>query len=402
MLPRVRILFENGALGAVLPSPDGVLGILCTGVAVSEKFSLNTPYIVKRFEELEDVLGITTANNRPIVDLFTDIFAVAPSGSEFWLMGFANTVTLAEMVDVTEANTAKSLLLAANGRIRGLIVTRTPASGYDPTIDDGLDEDVYQAMVNANVLGEWAADTLFAPVFTILEGRSFTGDPIDLADLTTTSYNRVGIFIGSDESSTSDFSNESIGLLAGRIANIPVQRNIGRVKDGALPLLNAYIRDKKVELADVGSIHDKGFITFRTFVGKTGYYFTDDPLAAAITDDYRSLAARRTIDKAYRICYSTLLEELLDEIPVNEDGTMQAAMVKNWQGKVENAIALQMTANGELSADVTDPKDRGVECLIDEKQNVVSTSKVVVYVRVRPFGYSRYIDVYLGFKTVTT
>ena len=60
-----------------------------------------------------------------------------------------------------------------------------------------------------------------------------------------------------------------------------------------------------------------------------------------------------------------------------------------------------MTANGELSADVTNPKDRGVQCFIDPTQNIVSTSRINIKVRVRPFGYGRYIDVYLGFKTVT-
>ena len=142
-------------------------------------------------------------------------------------------------------------------------------------------------------------------------------------------------------------------------------------------------------------------MTLRTFVGRSGYFFSDDLLCTKVTDDYRSLTARRTIDKAYRIAYDTLLEELLDEIPVNTDGTMQVTQVKSWQGKVENAIALQMTANRELSADVTNPKDRGVECFIDASQNVVSTSKVIVRVRVRPFGYARYIDVYLGFKAIT-
>ena len=156
-----------------------------------------------------------------------------------------------------------------------------------------------------------------------------------------------------------------------------------------------------LEVADVESIHDKGYITLRTFVGKNGYFYSDDYLATKVIDDYRSLTARRTIDKAYRIAYNTLLEQLLDEIPVNDDGTMQYPMIKSWQGLVESAIALQMTANGELSADVTNPKDRGVQCFIDPTQNIVSTSRINIKVRVRPFGYGRYIDVYLGFKTVT-
>lgn len=399
MLPRVKIIFENGALGSVIPSPDGVLGILCTGVAVSGTFALNTPYIIKKFSDITVTLGITYVNNNYLYSYFERFYGSAPEGTEVWLMAFADTVTMTNMVDVTVENTGKSLLLAANGRIRGLIVSRYPAVGYTPVITDGLDSDVGTAIIKAQALGQWAEDTLFAPVFTIVEGRAFTGSAIDLADLTEMSLNKVGIFIGKTRANN---TQEAMEFLAARIATIPVQRNIGRVKDGPIPWHEAYLKDKLIELSDVSSVHDKGYITFRTFVGKTGYYFTDDPLAAEVSDDYHTLTARRTIDKAFRICYDTLLDELLDEIPVNEDGTMQNTMVKNWQGKVENAIALQMTANGELSADVTNPNDRGVECFIDATQNVVSTSKVNVKVRVRPFGYSRYIYVYLGFKAVAT
>ncbi|MEI6898263.1 MAG: DUF2586 family protein [Bacteroidota bacterium] len=396
MLPRVKIIFENGALGSVIPSPDGVLGVLCSGVTVSDTFVLATPYILKSFADLKNNLGITVDNNPNIVKFFTDFYAMAGDGTEVWLMAFADTVSMTEMVDTTQ-DYAMSLLKAANGRLRGLIVTRTPGIAYTPVIAHALDDDCETARLKAQQLAEYAANTLMAPVFAILEGRSFTGQSVSLADLTEEANNRVGILIGDTVVSS---ENACMGMLAGRIASIPVQRNIGRVKDGPIETVNAFLYDKKVENADPGSIHDKGYITLRTFVGRAGYFFSDDTLATAVDDDYRSLTARRTIDKAYRIAYDTLLDELLDEIPVNEDGTMQVTMVKSWQGKVENAIALQMTANGELSADVTNPNDRGVECFIDATQNVVSTSRVNARVRVRPFGYSRYIDVYLGFKAV--
>jgi hypothetical protein len=396
MLPRVKIFFENGALGSVVPSPDGVLGMVLTGAAVAGKFVLGTAYQIRKFADLETTLGITTVNNANIVKQVGEFYDMAPEGTELWLLGCANTVSMATMCDKDEAY-AKTLIIASNGRVRGIIVSRTPAGAYVPTITHGLDDDVAAALIKAQALGEWAAVSRFAPVFVLIEGRSYSGTPADLSDLTLTEYNRAGVLIGD---TVSDSKNACMGLLAARIAVNPVQRNIGRVKDGALPTLVAYIGNKAVELADVESIHDKGYITLRTFVGRAGYFFTDDSLATKVSDDYRSITARRTIDKAYRIAYDTMLEQLLDEIPVNEDGTMQLTMIKSWQGLVENAIANQMTANGELSADVTNPKDRGVECYIDPTQNVVSTSLVKVQVRVRPFGYGRYIDVYLGFKTV--
>lgn len=396
MLPRVKIFFENGALGSVIPSPDGVLGMVLTGAAVAGKFVLGTAYQIRKFSDLEVTLGITTVNNANIVKQVKEFYDEAPEGTELWLLGCANTVSMATMCDKDEAY-AKTLIIASNGRVRGIIVSRTPAGAYVPTITHGLDDDVAAALIKAQALGEWAAVSRFAPVFVLIEGRSYSGTPADLSDLTQTEYNRVGVLIGD---TVNDSKNACMGLIAARTAINSVQRNIGRVKDGPLPTLVAYIGNKAVELADVESIHDKGYITLRTYVGRSGYFFTDDCLATKVSDDYRSITARRTIDKAYRIAYDTMLEQLLDEIPVNDNGTMQLTMIKSWQGLVENAIANQMTANGELSADVTNPKDRGVECYIDPTQNIVSTSLINIKVRVRPFGYGRYIDVYLGFKTV--
>ncbi|MEI6683432.1 MAG: DUF2586 family protein [Bacteroidota bacterium] len=397
MLPRVSIVFTNGALGLATTSEDGVLGVVCTGAVVAGKFALATPYIIKSFDDLEANLGITDANNPAIVKFFSDFYAMAPSGTEVWLMGFADTVTLTNMCDVATSN-AKLLLLAANGRLRGLIVVRTPAVGYTPTITAGLDGDVATAVVKAQALAQWSVDTLKAPIFVLIEGRSYSGVPTALTDMTLASYNRVGVFIGDTVASSDD---ACMGLLAGRIAGIPVQRNIGRVKDGPVASLTAYLYDKKVEQADPGSVHDKGYITLRTFVGRSGYFFSDDVLCALPTDDYHNLTARRTVDKAYRIAYNTLLLELLDEIPVNADGTMAVTKAKSIETKVENAIINSMTNNGELGNDPGNQNDTGVICFIDHTQNIVATSQLNVTLQVKPYGYDRYINVNLGFQTVS-
>lgn len=397
MLPRIKIYFENGALGQVIPSADGCLGIIASGTAVASTFELNKAYVLRSLDMLLE-LGVTEANNDSLYKLIKDFYDQAGEGTEVWIMALPDTVKLSEMADKTKGY-AKQLITASAGKIRGIILSRTPAAGYTFTPDDGVDPDVTLAITNAQALCEHAADVLFAPVFAIVEGFGYTGTPGDLADLTQGTSNRVGVFLGN---TTGAGNQQAMGIIAGRIASTAVQTNIGRVKDGPLSPVRAYIKSTPAELADVASIHDKGYITFRTYIGRSGYFFNDDSLATKPTDDYNHLTARRTIDKAFRIAYDVLLDQLLDTIPVNANGTMQAPIVKTWQMLVENAIATQMTANGELSADATDPKDRGVICYIDPNQNIVSTSQMNVSVRVRPFGYPRYINVYLGFQIVNS
>jgi len=397
MLPRVRIYFENGALGIVTTAADGVLGLLCTGTTVSTTFLLATAYTLYSLDSLT-ALGVTSANNPGLYKIVSDFYAVAGNGAELWVMAFPDTVKMSDMVDVTDSAKAKALINAANGRLRGLIVSRTPAVGYTPVVTNGIDADVTLAMTNAQALAQWAQDTKFAPVFVLLEGYAYSGVATALEDLTTKNFNAVSVLIGDTVKSS---KAAAIGLLAGRIASIPVQRNIGRVKDGPVTTLPVFIGDKAAEIADVESIHNKGYITFRTFIGRSGYFFNDDFTATLPTDDYSHLTARRTIDKAFRIAYDSMLDELLNEVPVNGDGTLQLPIIKSWEAKVESAIANAMTANGELSADVTNVNDRGVECFINPAQNVVADSILNIQVRVRPFGYPRYINVYLGFQVIS-
>lgn len=398
-LPRVKIYFENGLLGSVADSADGLLGLAVTATAVAGKFELARAYVLRSLSGLDD-LGITADEadaNAFLYKQVKEFYAEAGEGTAVWLMGFPNTVSQSAMVDKTQ-NYAKLLIQEAEGALKGLIVAIKPAVGYVPTIEDGLDADLKTAMSNAQELAEWATTSLYAPLFVILEARHFSGNVADLLDLTDYSYNRVGVLMGDTANST---NGAAVGTLAGRIASAPVQRHIGRVKDGALAPITAYIADKTVSQADVESINDKGFITFRTFVGKAGYFFADDSLATETADDYRSLARRRTIDKAYRVAYAALLEELNDEIALSADGTIAPAIAKSWEQEVETAIINNMTAEGNLGVDPTEDTDTGVQCAIDTTQNVVSSSKIEIVLRVKPYGYAKYIDVKLGFKTTT-
>lgn len=396
MLPRIKIYFENGNLGLVAPSDDRLYGIIATAVTVAGTFALNTGYKISGMAGLA-ALGVTEANNATFYKIIREFYAQAGDGVDVYIQGVADTMKLSDMVDITNANGAKKIADLANGKLRGIFTSRTPAVGYTPVITTGLDADVTLARQKGQEFAEYYTVSKYAPVFVVIEGAQYSGVSADLKDLTTESYNRVSVMIGDTVSAS---KNAAIGILAGRMASIPVQRNIGRVKDGPLYPIATFINTTPVELADISGMHDKGYITFRTFINQSGYYFNDDFTAAKPTDDYCHLTARRTIDKAYRIAYSTMLQNVLDEVQINEDGTLPAAVVKAWQSDVERDIAIQMTAKGELSGDIT-KGDNGVKCFIDVNQNLVQTSELKVQIRVRPFGYPRYIDVYLGFTVLS-
>lgn len=388
MLPYVKIKYLNGQLGTVAESADGLLALVVAGAtAVSTTFELGKSYRIRRWEGLAE-LGVTAENNARLDELVRQFYSVAPEGTELVVVGYASTKTFTQLCDKSTGD-LKTLLQTLRGELRGLVLAKDIDTESEPI--EGLDPDVFSAAEKAQELGDWAADELYAPVFIALEGRDYQGAE-ELKDFSTASDNRVCIVIGDVKEGGKD---AAMGLFAGRVASTPVQRNIGRVRDGAFTEMQMYIGDKAVEAAadDAATLHDKRYLTMRTYTGRTGVFWTDDNMLCDATDDYAQLANRRVIDKSARVAYLELINYMVDEIPVNDDGTMQTAMVKSWQAAVEGAVDASMTAAGELS-----PVDgSGCSCYIDPTQNVVSTSRIAMTLKVRPFAYARYIEVDLGF-----
>lgn len=396
MLPRVKIQFLNGQLGTVGESADGLLALICGASAVAGKLALNSIYEVRSMDDLAD-LGVTEQNNATLYKHVSEFYDEAGRGVKLILYPVAPATTATNICDYTKTaeGYARDLITRQNGALRGIGVAGVN-SNSSVASTNGLDPDVFTALPKAQQLAEWATTELYAPLFFAIEGRAYDAAK-ELKNLSEEDYNRCLVAIGD---TVTNSTGAAIGTLLGRIASIPVQRNIGRVKDGALSPLEMYVGTKKVEESSsaIASIFDKGYVIPRKHVGRSGYFYADDPMACDPTDDYAHLTGRRVVDKAYRIAYDTMLNELLDELELNEDGTLQHAVVKSWQQTLENAINRQMTANGELSSD---GDGNGCVCYINEKQNVVSTSRIVVTLKVRPHGYSRYIDVNLVFQVTT-
>lgn len=386
MLPRIKISYMNGQLGTVGESPDGLFAIICVATAVQDKFELKKGYSVRSMADVAD-LGITKDNNAQLYKHLEDFYNEAGNGTEVVVFGIPESEALTNVLN-KNTGSARDLIAGMNGKLRALFVSgKSEVAG-----ENGLAESVFDALPVAQALAEWATADLYAPMFVILEGTGYAGSA-DVKSIAEEAYNRVGVLLGTNVSGS---TGACLGTLAGRLSQIPVHRNVGRVRDGALYPSEMYLGTREVGEASslVATLYDKGYITPRTYVGKSGYYFADDRLACESTDDYAHIATRRVSDKAYRIAYDALLDFMLDEIEVNEDGSMQTGVIKTWQQSVENAINRSMTAAGELSSN----DGAACECYIDEKQNVLATSKVEVTLRVRPYAYARYIDVKLGFQ----
>lgn len=386
--PKVTITLSNGAL-ANPGTVDGVAGLVAYGVAVPG-LPLLTPTKFTSLKALEDA-GVTeagdTTNSIDVWRQCSEFFGAG--GSELWLMTCANTLTMTQICDVANDN-AKKLLNAAGGRIRILGVSRKTPSNFTSTASGGLDQDVSTALPKAQALAEQFTSE-FKPVRIILDGIHFTGNPTVLTDLRTLNYNRVAVTLCG---ATANAKNASVGLVLGVLSKVPVQRKIGRVKSERLPISAAYLTNGNavgsLTATQLDTIHDKGYILMREFSGRQGWWFANDPTATSLNDDYNSLSRGRVIDKAILVTYNTYVEELLDEVPVTDEGKVAPSIISFYKARIETALREQMIAGGEI---------QNASISIDENQQILLTNRLEIVLRILPVGYLNEVSVSLGFTT---
>lgn len=381
----VNITLANGGLGGTTQTNDGIAGMVLTGGIDGGGYVLGTPVLITSVASLA-AAGITTDGNAFAYRQVVDFYKSAGDGAQLYLMLVENTMTVAMMADSEYENSAKKLLDYAGGKIRLIGIMTDDESIDTPVIEDALNSDIPEAAVNLKAM---AADYFAAhkPFRGIIGGTSYTSVAGDLADVATGgSNNRTAILIGDTESGVA----ACLGLMLGVAASIPVMRKISRVRSGALLTNTAFVGT--IAVGDVDSneavIAGKGYITFATYANTTGFFFSGDPMCVAPSDDYAMLARGRVIDKAHVLAYTTFVQVVDDEVPVNDDGTLDAGFCKNLEQQMKNNINNTMGAGKEISS---------VRVYIDPAQNILSTNELNVVVSIIPVGYATEINISLGF-----
>ncbi|MES2701864.1 MAG: DUF2586 family protein [Bacteroidota bacterium] len=385
----VNIRLANGQLGATLQTNDGITGLVVTGISESGGYTAGTPILVTSLADVTTA-GITVTNNPFAIRQLQEFYNQAGSGAQLYLLLVPPTMTVAQMADNLNDNGVRKLLDYAAGKIKviGLLSDDEAIAdaGGTITIADALNADVQEA-VDKMVVTAAAYYDRQTPFRAIVGGSSYTGVAGDLADQATgTTNNRTAILIGDTVSG----KGACIGLLLGVISAIPVQRKISRVRTGALTNTAAYVSTTAVEApsANTAVIAQGGYITFTTYPNVSGYFFSGDPMCTATSDDYGMLARGRVVDKAHILAYTTFVQEVDDEVPVNTDGTLDAGFCKWLSQQIVNQVNNTMTANKEISS---------VSCFIDPAQNILSTSQLNVVLKIVPVGYATEIEISLGF-----
>ena len=321
-----------------------------------------------------------------ISEYFRVINAVSGQGSLY--VGFFS----APNVNSTYAELA-SMQSLSPGKIRQMAVYNDQATYTTlSTVVEGL-----QA-------AEAALDALHQP-FSILYTTNFVGESLaSLADLSTLNSSKVSVVLGQDGAAQGwslfkayGKSITCLGATLGAVSAAAVSEDIAWVgkfnlSDGTELDTAAFAEGslfRSIANSELTQIDNERYIFLRKFIGQTGTYFNDSHCAIIQSSDYAYIENNRTIDKAKRGMYVSLLPALNSPLTLNADGTLADTTISYLETLAEQPLQ-QMQRDGDLS---------NFQVTIDATQNVLSTSTVKVNALLQPAGVARNIQVIIGYTT---
>lgn len=373
--PKVTVIYSNGNLlqdASVLDSIAGMVFTVVTGGLIG------APKVVYNLKDAEDQ-GFTESAEPFAHRHLKEFYSELNGNQELHVMGVADTMTMAQMLDNTSLTGAKKLTTAAGGKIRLLGVMRKPPVGYVPG-DDFMDADVAAAVTASKIFGEARLAEL-TPLRMMIEGRVNAEASGTIYEPKTATNGYSGVVLGG----TLNDKSASVGLALGRAVRYAAHIKIGKVANGPLNVNSIYIGTKELkDVLNVETLHGKGYISFVKHPQKAGFFFGIDRMTSI--DDYRLLAYGRVVDKAAIIAATVYVNELESEVDVDQTtGFISELDIDHLRGRIEQQINVQMA--DQIS---------GVEIYINPAQDIVNTGKLVVRVRIIPKGYTTFIEVDLG------
>jgi len=384
--PQITFNIGEGGLGRPLTGKDHYSGILWWNDNLPAGYGTDN---VKAFFSLEEAeaAGITSAAAQFDILHYqvSEFFRINPLG----VLYVGIFPVPATTYDYTELETMQN---EANGDIRQFAVwenltafTTAPLTTIQSILTGLLDN--YQPSVAV-----YSADfSAIADLGTLTDLTGLAAEAVSVA------IGQDGDAVGAGLATSEAQSIPTIGAQLGAISFAKVSDSIAWV--GKFPLVTgnelkvpALANGDKVSTktpAFLNTLNDRGYTFIKRFVGRENTYFNNSLTATSSTSDFSTTENNRTIQKAVREIYVRSLDLLNSPITVNPDGTLTEDAIQTFRSKAVEALD-QMAANTEISA---------FEVLIDPSQDVLSTSKIEVTVKIVPVGVAREIVYNIGFTT---
>lgn len=382
----------NGGLGRQEPGEDYISGLVFVNATAPTGMTLGVASSVRTLAEAE-ALGITAA-----------LFPVPHYHiSEFFKMrekftGLAQGILWIGFYTAYADTTIPSMQNNAAGKIRQVGVFLTDA--------------FVSSLVTTSQTGATTCESNDMPLSVLLAADFSAIASSALADMRLLTAKNVTVVIGEDGSgvgkslrTSTSKSVTHLGAALGCVASAAVHENIGWVAkfpvqhDDEYTVIQLATSDPNIintSSTIVGTLTTKGYCLLQNYVGVDGAYNNDAPTCVAISSDYAFLENVRTIDKAVRESRKQLIPKLNGPVYVDaETGKLSNGTINTYKAAVMTALE-GMAAAGEISAKADGFLPTN-SVLIDPDQNVLSSGKIYITIKIVPVGVGRAIDVTIGF-----
>lgn len=416
------VIINKGTIGAAVnDNADAISGLLVNGpsVAAAEGVIGFANGDVLEITSLKDaeLLGIDEAydtdNDVRVFRHISEFYRMAGEGTYLFVLVAPEASDMATMLNTN----GQSLVAGANGQIRRLAVAYNPDDLYAPTVVDGMEEVVRNAIPAAQTLHDWSWET-DRPLNIFIEGRGIADSVagvLDLKDIQvdgiTIPYTNVSVCIAQDfgyaETLVGDAQKfADVGTMLGVSASISVNQSIGEVESLDLSDapkgkwlvagLSSHKKITEVE-ADLSTFDQYGYVFAISYTGISGYRFNNDHVCAAEIVDQdgymneNTIALGLTYAKAARRLRTALLPKVKTVVPVDAStGLLPVGIRKYFEGIGDSEFAAMVTA-GEIS---------GGETKVDPNSNLLTGDKVLkVSFTVVPTGTINEIQGSINLKT---
>jgi hypothetical protein len=170
-----------------------------------------------------------------------------------------------------------------------------------------------------------------------------------------------------------------IGAYCGKLAQRNVQQGPDAVRFGGISSATA-LKPDGINDGHIETLKNAGYVTARTFSGKNGIYITSGQMMSEAGSDYNLVERRRVMDKACRLIREAQLNYVNDDVAVGADGSPEGIEMLIAQSK--NPLDI-MKSDKEISDGYI---------VVPEGQNILSTNRLKMKVRIVPRGKLAYIE----------
>ena len=409
-----NIVKSDGSTGATSGNAENIEAIVAGGVTTAGYAAFGVSQKLTQASDA-DTLGFTAAYdsaNKVLVRYHIDEFFTLNPNGVLWIMLVAQGTTLAAMCD--KANAFAQKLINDSGKtIKNFGVVLNPASGYTPTLTNGIDADVTAAVTKAqDLITTFAGLNVFIDM-AVIEGRQLNGASGSYKDMRTMASPNVHVAVLQDADVAAldalFAKHAAVGTVLAGLGVRRVSEDLGSVNSvnnpnqgaASMPIndaasgrwLNPGISSgalmKNLTAADVQSLLDKGYIFADSYPEFDGVYFCKSSAATSLVSDFAYGVATRVWNKCARIAVKKLIPRTNGKVALT-NGKISATTASYWEQDVNNS-------RDGLGSVVASEDATATNVKINANNDIGSTGLLVVKMSVTLYGYARAIEGDLGF-----